>query len=256
MGSKAPIHPNDHCNRAQSSNDTFPTAMHVAVAEQVVHTLVPSLEELVKAFEGKEAAWKDIVKIGRTHLQDATPLMLSQEVSGWRQQVLDGIRAVESTLPASTSSRGGLRWTGLNTRPGYAERSPLSAGKPGCPSSLRRQVQRPRRSRRPRLLPRCAQDHRLRADEDRERVRWLGTDRVRGSASSSFPRRAGLVDHAGRSTPRGARPVHGRCRGDRNDARSAFRAQGNFELNVYKPVMIHNVLESIRLLADGADYSG
>ena len=124
MGSKDPVHPNDHCNRAQSSNDTFPTAMHVAAAEEVVHTLVPSLKELAKAFEDKEAAWKDIVKIGRTHLQDATPLMLSQEVSGWRQQVLDGIRAVESTLPAlyELAQGGTAVGTGLNTKPGYAAR--------------------------------------------------------------------------------------------------------------------------------------
>ncbi len=92
MGSKKPIHPNDHVNRAQSSNDSFPTAMHVAVAEQVVHALVPSVEALVKALRDKEAAWEGIVKIGRTHLQDATPIRYDQVLAAWASQV-DAARA-------------------------------------------------------------------------------------------------------------------------------------------------------------------
>ena len=212
MGSKDPVHPNDHCNRAQSSNDTFPTAMHVAAAEEVVHTLVPSLKELAKAFEDKEAAWKDIVKIGRTHLQDATPLMLSQEVSGWRQQVLDGIRAVESTLPAlfELAQGGTAVGTGLNTRPGYAERfAAVMAEETGLPfvtapnkfSALAGHD----------ALVFChgaAQDHRLRADEDRER-RSLARQRTAFGArrAQALPRTSRARRSCpARSTPRSARP--------------------------------------------------
>ncbi|MEC8511190.1 MAG: class II fumarate hydratase [Planctomycetota bacterium] len=260
MGSKDPVHPNDHCNRAQSSNDTFPTAMHVAAAEEIVHTLVPSLTELVKAFEDKEAAWKDIVKIGRTHLQDATPLMLSQEVSGWRQQVLDGIRAIEATLPAlyELAQGGTAVGTGLNTRPGYAERfASVMAEETGlpfitapnkfsalaghdalvfCHGALKSIAC---------ALMKIAND-----------VRWLGSGPRSGLGELKLPaNEPGSSIMPGKVNPTQcealtmlAAQVIG------NDAAVGVAgSQGNFELNVFKPVMIHNVLESIRLLADGAD---
>ena len=260
MGSKDPVHPNDHCNRAQSSNDTFPTAMHVAAAEEVVHTLVPSLKELAKAFEDKEAAWKDIVKIGRTHLQDATPLMLSQEVSGWRQQVLDGIRAVESTLPAlyELAQGGTAVGTGLNTRPGYAERfAAVMAEETGlpfvtapnkfsalaghdalvfCHGALKTIAC---------ALMKIAND-----------VRWLGSGPRSGLGELKLPaNEPGSSIMPGKVNPTQCEAltmVAAQVIG--NDAAVGVSgSQGNFELNVYKPVMIHNVLESIRLLADGAD---
>jgi len=99
LGSKKPIHPNDHVNRSQSSNDAFPTAMHVAAADEVLHRLLPALESLELALDKKAKAWKKVVKIGRTHLMDATPLTVGQEVSGWVQQVKDARRAVRATLP-------------------------------------------------------------------------------------------------------------------------------------------------------------
>ncbi|MEO1694455.1 MAG: lyase family protein, partial [Pseudomonadota bacterium] len=99
MGSKTPIHPNDHCNMSQSSNDTFPTAMHVACAEEITHRLVPALATLRNALNDKAQAWSQIIKIGRTHTQDATPLTLGQEFSGYVQQIENGIKRIEQALP-------------------------------------------------------------------------------------------------------------------------------------------------------------
>jgi len=259
-GSKDPVHPNDHCNRAQSSNDTFPTAMHVAAAEQVVHALVPSLKALAEAFADKEAAWKDIVKIGRTHLQDATPLLLSQEVSGWRAQVNDAIRAVEATLPGlyELAQGGTAVGTGLNTKPGYAETFAAQMAKEtGLPfvtapnkfaalaahdalvflsGALRTTAC---------ALMKIAND-----------VRWLGSGPRSGLGELKLPaNEPGSSIMPGKVNPTQCEAltmVAAQVIG--NDAAVGVAgSQGNFELNVYKPVMIHNVLESIRLLADGAD---
>src|ERR1700722_4331751 len=98
-GSKKPVHPNDHVNMSQSSNDTYPTAMHIAAAEEIIHRLIPALQELRNALNDKAQAWKDIIKIGRTHTQDATPLKLGQEFSGYTMQVQNGIERIEQTLP-------------------------------------------------------------------------------------------------------------------------------------------------------------
>src|SRR5262245_5909085 len=100
MGSKKPVHPNDHVNMSQSSNDTYPTAMHIAAAEQVVNDLLPALTHLHKALDDKAKAWKKIIKIGRTHTQDATPVTLGQEFSGYAKQVENGIKRIKLTLPA------------------------------------------------------------------------------------------------------------------------------------------------------------
>lgn len=123
MGSKKPVHPNDHVNMSQSSNDTYPTAMHVACAEQIVHDLLPALKHLHAALEAKTKAWADIIKIGRTHTQDATPLTLGQEFGGYTQQVANGIERIESTLPKLMQlAQGGTAvGTGLNAPIGFAE---------------------------------------------------------------------------------------------------------------------------------------
>jgi fumarate hydratase class II len=123
LGSKKPIHPNDHVNRAQSSNDAFPTAMHIAAAEQTVNRLLPAIEALEQELAKKSAAWKKIVKIGRTHLQDATPLTVGQEFSGYVQQLKDVRRAITATLPGvyELALGGTAVGTGLNTHPDYAK---------------------------------------------------------------------------------------------------------------------------------------
>jgi len=123
-GSKKPVHPNDHVNMSQSSNDTFPTAMHIACAEEIAHRLIPALQKLRNALNDKAQAWKDIVKIGRTHTQDATPLTLGQEFSGYTQQVENGIKRIEQTLPSLMElAQGGTAvGTGLNAPKGFAEK--------------------------------------------------------------------------------------------------------------------------------------
>ncbi len=123
MGSKKPVHPNDHVNMSQSSNDTYPTAMHIACAEEIVHRLLPALQKLRNALNDKAQAWTDIVKIGRTHTQDATPLTLGQEFGGYTQQVENGIKRIEQTLPSLMElAQGGTAvGTGLNAPKGFAE---------------------------------------------------------------------------------------------------------------------------------------
>jgi fumarate hydratase class II len=123
MGSKKPVHPNDHVNMSQSSNDTFPTAMHIACAEEVVHRLLPALQVLHNALNDKAEAWKAIIKIGRTHTQDATPVTLGQEFSGYAKQVENGIKRIEMTLPMLMElAQGGTAvGTGLASPAGFAE---------------------------------------------------------------------------------------------------------------------------------------
>jgi len=121
LGSKKPVHPNDHCNMSQSSNDTFPTAMHVSAVTEIVNSLLPALKELRDALDAKAQAFDKIIKIGRTHLQDATPLTLGQEFSGYVQQVTFGIARVEAVIPRlSLLAQGGTAvGTGLNTKTGF-----------------------------------------------------------------------------------------------------------------------------------------
>src|SRR5580704_15755532 len=121
MGSKKPVHPNDHVNKSQSSNDTYPTAMHIACGEEIVHRLVPSLQKLRNALNDKSQAWKNIIKIGRTHTQDATPLTLGQEFSGYMQQIENGIERIEQSLPKLMElAQGGTAvGTGLNAPVGF-----------------------------------------------------------------------------------------------------------------------------------------
>ncbi len=123
MGSKSPVHPNDHCNLSQSSNDTFPTAMHIATVEQLHSTLIPALEHLHLALEDKSAQWHDLIKIGRTHLQDATPITLGQEFSGYAAQVeLAVARIQDSLVRLYPLAQGGTAvGTGINSRQGFAE---------------------------------------------------------------------------------------------------------------------------------------
>src|ERR1700730_18239532 len=125
MGSKTPVHPNDHVNMSQSSNDTYPTAMHIACAEEIVHRLIPALQVLRNALNDKAEAWKAIIKIGRTHTQDATPLTLGQEFSGYTKQVENGIERIEQTLPGLMElAQGGTAiGTGLKAPVGFCGRA-------------------------------------------------------------------------------------------------------------------------------------
>lgn len=260
LGSKAPVHPNDHVNRAQSSNDVFPTAMHVAAAEEAVRTLIPALTELEVALRAKASVWGDVVKIGRTHLQDATPCTVGQEVSGWAQQVSDARRAIEQTLPAlyELALGGTAVGTGLNTDPRYAE---LVASKIAAETGLPF-VTAPNKfsalaghdalvftsgalKTAAAALMKIAND-----------VRWLGSGPRCGLGELSLPaNEPGSSIMPGKVNPTQCEALTMLCTQVMgNDATVTIAgSQGNFELNVFKPVMIHNVLESMRLLADGCD---
>ncbi|MGB0680862.1 MAG: lyase family protein, partial [Polyangiales bacterium] len=124
LGSKSPVHPNDHVNRSQSSNDTFPTAMHIAAVLAIRESVLPAVQALADTLADKAKAYDDVVKIGRTHLQDATPLTLGQEISGWVAQLQQAHAAIEATLPPlyALALGGTAVGTGLNTPPGYAEK--------------------------------------------------------------------------------------------------------------------------------------
>ena len=260
LGTKSPVHPNDHVNRSQSSNDTFPTAMHVAAAEVVVHQLIPAVERLHAALESKGQAWKDIVKIGRTHLQDATPLTLGQEVSGWCQQLTDAKRALEATLPAvyELALGGTAVGTGLNTHPRYAELSARfiaeETGLPFCSapnkfSGLAGHDALVYLSGAMRGLAAAC----MKIAND---VRWLGSGPRCGLGELKLPaNEPGSSIMPGKVNPTQCEAMTMVCAQVMgNDAAVGFAgSQGNFELNVYKPMMIHNVLLSSRLLTDACD---
>ena len=257
LGSKEPVHPNDHCNRSQSSNDVFPTAMHVAAAEATVHQLLPALKELEDALGEKRQAWADVVKIGRTHLQDATPLTVGQEVSGWMQQLADARRAITAALEAvyELALGGTAVGTGLNTDPNYAE---LSAKKIAAETGLPF-VTAPNKfsalaghdalvwlhgayKTAACALMKIAND-----------VRWLGSGPRCGLGELKLPENEpGSSIMPGKVNPTQCEALTMVCAQVMgNDAAVGFAgSQGNFELNVFKPVMIHNVLGSSRLLTD------
>ncbi|MCB9731827.1 MAG: class II fumarate hydratase [Deltaproteobacteria bacterium] len=260
LGSKKPIHPNDDVNKSQSSNDTFPTAMHLAAVEELAGRLIPAVERLRDVLADKAAAYADVVKIGRTHLQDATPLTLGQEMSGWVSQLVHGLARVEAALDHlhELGIGGTAVGTGLNTHPEYAVR--VSA-------KLAELTGRPFRSA-PNLFEQLAAHDAVAFASGALRtlagslmkiandVRWLSSGPRSGIGELHIPENEpGSSIMPGKVNPTQAEAltmvvaqVYG------NDAAIAFAAsQGNFELNVYKPVMIHNLLESARLLADGCD---
>jgi len=260
VGSKDPIHPNDHVNRSQSSNDTFPTAMHVAVAEAAVRRLLPAVKALAEALGTKRDAWNDVVKIGRTHLQDATPLTVGQEISGWIHQLADARRAVEATLTGvyELALGGTAVGTGLNTHPRYAELAASKiANETGLPfvsarnkfSGLAAHDALVFHSSALRMLAAAC----MKIAND---VRWLGSGPRCGLGELKLPaNEPGSSIMPGKVNPTQCEALTMVCAHVMgNDAAVGFAgSQGNFELNVYKPMMVHNVLESNRLLADACD---
>ena len=206
MGSKKPVHPNDHVNMSQSSNDTYPTAMHIACAEEIHHRLLPALRHLHKALDAKAKAWAHIIKIGRTHTQDATPLTLGQEFSGYATQVANGIRRIESTLPdlMQLAQGGTAVGTGLNAPKGFAEKVAARIAEITRHGLHQRpqQVRGPGRARRHGDEPRRHQRGGGLVVQDRQRYSFsrqrpaLGPRRV-GIAG----KRTRLLDHAGQGQP-------------------------------------------------------
>jgi len=260
LGSKKPIHPNDDVNKSQSSNDTFPTAMHIAAVEELVHRLAPAVKALRDVLHAKAVAFADIVKIGRTHLQDATPLMLGQEVSGWVAQLDHGLMRIDAVLPHlyELALGGTAVGTGLNSHPEYAVRVAAEiarlTGLPfvTAPNKFESLAAHDAVSFASGALRTLAGSLMKIAND----VRWLASGPRSGIGELSIPENEpGSSIMPGKVNPTQSEALTMiACQVYGNDAAVAFGAsQGNFELNVFKPVMIHNLLESIRLLADGCD---
>jgi fumarate hydratase class II len=260
IGSKDPVHPNDHCNMGQSSNDTFPTAMHIATAMSVRDVLLPGLEKLLAGLEAKSEQFKHIIKIGRTHTQDATPLTLGQEFGGYAHQIRQGIARIKATLPGiyELAQGGTAVGTGLNTRKGWGEDV---AGHMADITDL------PFVTAPNKFEALAAHDamvflsgaistvagscYKIAND-----IRFLGSGPRSGLGELILPENEpGSSIMPGKVNPTQAEAltqVAAHVMG--NDAAIKFAgSQGHFELNVYNPMMAYNLLQSVQLLGDAAD---
>ncbi|XP_076442066.1 putative fumarate hydratase, mitochondrial [Babylonia areolata] len=259
IGSKTPVHPNDHVNMSQSSNDTFPTAMHIAVAIEIKKRLLPSMKMMLKALQDKAEAFKNIIKIGRTHLQDAVPLTLGQEFSGYARQVEAGIERVEATLPRlyELAIGGTAVGTGLNTRRGFAEK--VVARIAAC-------VDIPFVRARNGFESLACHDSLLEVHgalnvvacslmKVANDIRLLGSGPRSGFGEISLPENeAGSSIMPGKVNPTQCEAltmVAAQVMGNQV-AVSVGASNGHLELNVFKPLMVTNVLQSVRLLADAS----
>ncbi len=259
LGSKSPVHPNDHVNRGQSSNDTFPTAMHIAAMEQVQHRLLPGLEHLRGALEAKSDEFADIIKIGRTHLQDATPLTLGNEFSGYTQQIAYGIERVKQTLPrlAELAQGGTAVGTGLNAKPGFAEAFAAEVAEitslpfVTAPNKFEALAAHDALVELSGALNVLAVSCMKIAND----IRLLGSGPRCGLGEIALPENEpGSSIMPGKVNPTQCEAMTMLCTQVMGNhvAVTVAGSNGHFELNVFKPVMIHNVLQSIRLIADGA----
>ena len=259
MGSKTPIHPNDHVNMGQSSNDSFPTAMHIAAAEEIVRGLIPALEHLRTALDAKADAFQDIVKIGRTHLQDATPLTLGQEFSGYAAQVSYGIGRVKGSLPQlyRLAQGGTAVGTGLNAKPGFAEafadEVAAFTGLPFVTAENKFEALATHDS----LVDVHGHLNTLAVSlmKIANDIRLLGSGPRSGIGELSLPENEpGSSIMPGKVNPTQSEAMTMVCAqvmGNHTTVTVAG-ATGHFELNVFKPVIAYNVLQSIRLLTDAA----
>ncbi len=259
MGSKKPVHPNDHVNMSQSSNDTYPTAMHVACAEQVVNDLLPALKHLHAALKAKSDAWAHIIKIGRTHTQDATPLTLGQEFGGYAQQVANGIERIEQTLPKLMElAQGGTAvGTGLNAPVGFAEKvAQQIAGITGLPFTTAPNKFEALAAHDAMVFSHgaintvAASLFKIAND-----IRFLGSGPRSGLGELALPENEpGSSIMPGKVNPTQCEALTQVCvQVFGNHAAVTFAgSQGHFELNVFNPVMAYNFLQSVRLMADAA----
>ncbi len=257
LGSKVPVHPNDHVNLSQSSNDTFPTAMHIAAATEVIESLVPSVRALRDALAAKAEAWAGIVKIGRTHLQDAVPLTLGQEFSGYVAQLDADLEWIQSTLPGlyELAIGGTAVGTGLNTHPEFADR---------CAAEIAALTGYPFVSAPNKFAALAAHDAVVMASgavktlavslmKIANDIRWLASGPRSGLGELVLPENEpGSSIMPGKVNPTQSEALTMVCvQVLGNDLTIGIAgSQGNFELNVFKPVMIFNFLHSVDLLAD------
>jgi fumarate hydratase class II len=259
VGSKAPVHPNDHVNMSQSSNDTFPTAMHIACAEEITHRLLPALQQLHNALNDKSQAWKKIIKIGRTHTQDATPVTLGQEFSGYAQMVANGIERIEQTLPKllEVAQGGTAVGTGLATPVGFAEQ---------VAEKIAQITKLPFKTAPNKFEALSAHDAMVFAHgaittaamscfKIANDIRFLGSGPRSGLGELALPENEpGSSIMPGKVNPTQCEALTQVCAHihGNNAAMSFAGSQGHFELNVFNPMMSYNFLQSVRLLADAA----
>ena len=259
LGSKSPVHPNDHCNMSQSLNDTFPTVMHIAAVREITHSLIPELTKLRDSLHAKSEEFKDIIKIGRTHLQDATPLTLGQEFSGYVQQLTNGIERVEKTLPnLKFLAQGGTAvGTGLNTRVGWDKMIAEQVAKETgidfktAPNKFEALAAHDAIVEASGAINTVAVSLFKIAND----IRYLGSGPRCGYGELALP-----------ENEPGSSIMPGKVNPTQNEALTMVATQvfgnhsaitfagalGQFELNVFKPVLISNLLLSIRLVADGS----
>ncbi len=257
MGSKTPIHPNDHVNMSQSSNDTFPTAMHIAAAEEVVHRLLPACRLFRDALQAKADAFAGIVKVGRTHLQDATPVTFGQEFGGYVAMIQRNIARIEAVLPGlyDLAIGGTAVGTGLNSHPEFADRAA---------KTIAELTSLPFTSHPNKFAALSAHDEFVFASgalktlaaslmKIANDIRWLGSGPRCGFRELQLPENEpGSSIMPGKVNPTQSEAmtmVAVQVMG--NDAAIGFAgSQGNFELNVFNPVMVHNFLHSVAILSD------
>jgi fumarate hydratase, class II len=259
MGSKKPVHPNDHVNMSQSSNDTYPTAMHIACAEEIHHRLLPALQHLRNALNDKANQWAKIIKIGRTHTQDATPVTLGQEFSGYTQQVQNGIARIEQTLPMLMQlAQGGTAvGTGLNAPKGFAEkvaehiasitRLPFTT----APNKFEALAAHDAMVMTHGAINTVAAALFKIAND----IRFLGSGPRSGLGELQLPENEpGSSIMPGKVNPTQCEALTQVCvQIFGNNAAITFAgSQGHFELNVFNPVMAYNFLQSVQLMADAA----
>jgi fumarate hydratase class II len=260
LGSKKPVHPNDDVNRCQSSNDTFPTAMHIAAVEQVRLRLVPAVRRLRDTLDQKARAFADVVKIGRTHLQDAVPLTLGQECSGWVSQLDHGLRHLEAAMPhlQELAIGGTAVGTGLNAHPEFGER---------VARKIAELTGQPFVSAENKFEALAAHDALVAAHgalktlaaslmKIANDVRWLASGPRCGIGEIRIPENEpGSSIMPGKVNPTQSEALTMVCAQvlGNDVAVNIGGASGNFELNVFKPLIIRNVLHSVRLLADASE---
>jgi fumarate hydratase class II len=260
MGSKSPVHPNDHVNMSQSSNDCFPTAMHIACAEEIHHHLLPALQKLRNALNDKAQAWKKIIKIGRTHTQDATPVTLGQEFSGYAKQVENGVKRIEQTLPALMElAQGGTAvGTGLASPKGFDK---LVAEHIAAITHL------PFKTAPNKFEALAAHDAMVMSHgaiatvagslfKIANDIRFLGSGPRSGLGELALPENEpGSSIMPGKVNPTQCEALTQVCAHIMgNNAALVFAgSQGHFELNVYNPMMAYNFLQSVQLMGDAAN---
>ena len=259
IGSKKPVHPNDHVNMGQSSNDTFPTAMHIAAAGELNKELIPSLELLHDALNIKAHEFKDIVKIGRTHLQDATPLTLGQEFSGYAKQIEFGIARIKATLPRlyQLAQGGTAVGTGINSRAGFAEKFASEIARITGIDFVTAENKFEALAAHDSLVEVSGMLNVLAVSlmKIANDIRLLGSGPRCGIGEIHLPENEpGSSIMPGKVNPTQCEAMTMVCAQVMGNhvAVSVAGSNGHFELNVFKPVIIFNVLQSIRLLADAS----